>query len=306
VARYILKRVVISVPVLLGVALVLFLLLNVVPGDPITIMMGEHIKPALVESFRARMHLDDPVLVRFVRYITGALRWDFGVSYKLEREVSDLIRESLPHTIKLTVCAALVSWLIGIPAGIVSAVRHNTLADRFFMGFSLLGISLPIFWAGLLMQYVFAFRLQWLPVTGYYSLRYYIMPALVLGWSSAGAIARLTRSNLLETMKHDYIRTARAKGLKETAVVTAHALKNAMLPVVTVMAIQVAGLLGGAVMTESIFGIPGLGRVAVNAIADRDMPLLQGTILFTTGIVIAGNLAADIICAFLDPRIRVE
>ncbi|MDR1967018.1 MAG: ABC transporter permease [Synergistaceae bacterium] len=305
-ARYILRRFLISIPVLVGVALILFLLLNVVPGDPVTLMMGEHIKPALIEAFRARMHLDDPVLVRFGRYMLGALRGDFGVSYKLQREVSGLIWQAFPHTVKLTIYSAFVSWIIGIPAGIFSAVKHNTLIDRSLMGFSLMGVSLPIFWAGLLMQYVFASRLGWLPVTGYYSIKYYIMPSVVLGWSSAGTVARLTRSNLLEIMKNDFIRTARAKGLSEPSVVACHALKNAMLPVITVMALQVAGLLGGAVMTESVFGIPGIGRIAVDAITHRDMPLLQGTILFTTAIVIAGNLAADIMYAFLDPRIRVE
>jgi peptide/nickel transport system permease protein len=304
--RYVVKRILVSIPVLIGVALILFLLLNVVPGDPVTLMMGEHIKPALIETFRARMHLDDPVLIRFVRYIFNALHGDFGMSYKLQREVAGLIFTAFPHTIKLTIYAAIVAWCIGIPAGIISAVRQNTLLDRAFMGFSLMGVSLPVFWAGLLMQYVFAFKLEWLPVNGYYNIKYFIMPSVVLGWSSAGTVARLTRSNLLEILKSDFIRTARAKGLKESSVVTGHALKNAILPVVTIMAMQVAGLLGGAVMTESIFGIPGLGRVAVSAIGDRDMPLLQGTILFTTAIVIAGNLIADLLYSVLDPRIRVE
>jgi peptide/nickel transport system permease protein len=303
---YIVKRFLISIPVLIGVAFVLFLLLNVVPGDPVTLMMGEHIKPALIETFRARMHLDDPVIIRFVRYMINALKGDFGVSYKLQREVFGLIVTAFPHTIKLSVYAAIVAWCIGIPSGIISAVRQNTLVDRVFMGFSLMGVSLPVFWAGLLMQYVFALKLEWLPVNGYYGFKYFIMPAIVLGWSSAGTVARLTRSNLLEILKNDFIRTARAKGLTESAVVVGHALKNAMLPVVTIMAMQVAGLLGGAVMTESIFGIPGLGRITVSAIGDRDMPLLQGSILFTTVIVIAGNLIADLLYSFLDPRIRVE
>jgi peptide/nickel transport system permease protein len=304
-SKFIINRVLISLPVMIGVALVLFLLLNVLPGDPVTVMMGEHIKPALIKTFRARMHLDDPVLVRFARYIIGILRGDFGMSYKLNREVSGLIWQSFPHTIKLSVYAALVSWFIGIPAGLISAVKQNTLIDRAFMGFSLIGVSLPVFWAGLLMQYVFAYKLRWLPVNGYYSLKYYIMPAIVLGWNSAGTIARLTRSNLLEILKNDFIRTARAKGLTESVVVMGHALKNAMLPVVTIMAMQVASLLGGAVMTESIFGIPGLGRIALSAIAARDMPLLQGTILFSTALVIIGNLVADLMYGFLDPRIRV-
>lgn len=305
-ARYIIKRILVAFPVLIAVSLILFILLNVVPGDPVTVMMGEHIKPELIEVFRERMGLNDPTLVQFGRYVFNALRGDFGMSYKLQRDVSAMILEAFPHTIKLALYAALVAWIIGIPAGILSAVKQNTLIDRAFMTFSLMGVSLPVFWAGLLMQYLFAFKLGWLPVTGYYSPRYYILPAIVLGWQSAGTIARLTRSNLLEVMKNDYIRTARAKGLGETVVVVGHALKNAMLPVVTMMAMQVAGLLGGAVMTESIFGIPGLGRITVDAMGTRDMPLLQGSVLFITAIIIIGNMVADLLYAFLDPRIRVE
>ncbi len=305
-SRYVIKRILISVPVILGVILIIFLMLNVVPGDPVTLMMREHIKPELIEMFRERMRLNDPVLVRFFTYIKNALQGDFGVSYKLNREVSDLIMIAFPHTVKLTVCAALVAWLIGIPAGIVSAVKQNTILDRFFMGFSLMGVSMPVFLAGLLMQYVFAYKLKLLPVTGYSSFRHFIMPAVVLGWSSAGTIARLVRSNLLEILKNDFIRTARAKGLKESAIVVGHAMKNAMLPVVTMMAIQVSGLLGGAVMTESIFGIPGIGRVCFDAISDRDMPLLQGSVIFMTVIVILGNLVADLLYSMLDPRIRIS
>ena len=305
-AKYVVKRILVSIPVLLGVVLIIFLMLNVVPGDPVTLMMGEHIKPELIEMFRERMHLDDPVLVRFITYVKDALHGDFGISYKLNREISDLIMIAFPHTIKLTVFAALVAWIIGIPAGIISAVKQNTIIDRIFMGFSLLGVSMPVFLVGLLMQYVFAYKLGVLPVTGYSSFRYFIMPAIVLGWSSAGTIARLVRSNLLEILKNDFIRTARAKGLKENAIIIGHAMKNAMLPVVTMMAIQVSGLLGGAVMTESIFGIPGIGRICFDAIDARDMPLLQGSVIFMTTIVIIGNLVADLLYSFLDPRIRIS
>ena len=305
-AKYVIKRILVSIPVLLGVVLIIFLMLNVVPGDPVTLMMGEHIKPELIEMFRERMHLDDPVLVRFITYVKDALHGDFGISYKLNREISDLIMIAFPHTIKLTVFAALVAWIIGIPAGIISAVKQNTIIDRIFMGFSLLGVSMPVFLVGLLMQYVFAYKLGVLPVTGYSNFRYFIMPAIVLGWSSAGTIARLVRSNLLEILKNDFVRTARAKGLKENAIIIGHAMKNAMLPVVTMMAIQVSGLLGGAVMTESIFGIPGIGRICFDAIDARDMPLLQGSVIFMTTIVIIGNLVADLLYSFLDPRIRIS
>jgi len=304
--NYIIKRILIAIPVLIGVMLIIFLLLNVVPGDPVTLMMREHIKPALIERMREQMGLDDPVMVRFVTYLTKALRGDFGVSYKLNRNVTDLIVTAFPHTLRLSIFAAIIAWIIGIPAGIVSAVKQNTFVDRFFMSFSLLGVSMPVFWAALMLQYVFAFKLKMLPVSGYETWKHLLMPAIVLGWSSAGTIARLTRSSLLEIMKNDFVRTARAKGLREMSVVVGHALKNAMLPVVTMMAIQVASLLSGAVITESVFGIPGIGRLAVNSIQNRDMPLLQGTVVFTTILIIAGNLIADILYSVIDPRIRVE
>lgn len=304
--RYIVKRILTTIPVLIGVMLVIFIMLSVIPGDPVTVMMKEHVKPELIEKLKESKGLDDPALVRFFRYLWDALHGDLGVSYKLNRNVTDLIVDAFPHTVKLTVFAALVAWAIGIPAGIFSAIKKNTIIDRLFMSGSLIGVSMPVFWAALLLQYIFAFKLGWVPVSGYRTLSHMILPAIVLGWSSAGTIARLTRSNLLEIMRNDYIRTARAKGLRERAVVVKHALKNAMLPVVTVMAIQVAGLLSGAVITETIFGIPGVGRLAVDAIGNRDMPLLQGTVLFTTVLIILGNLVADLLYSVLDPKIRVE
>lgn len=304
--RYIVKRILTTIPVLIGVMLVIFIMLSVIPGDPVTVMMKEHVKPELIEKLKESKGLDDPALVRFFRYLWDALHGDLGVSYKLNRNVTDLIMDAFPHTVKLTVFAALVAWAIGIPAGIFSAIKKNTISDRLFMSGSLIGVSMPVFWAALLLQYIFAFKLGWVPVSGYRTLSHMILPAIVLGWSSAGTIARLTRSNLLEIMRNDYIRTARAKGLRERAVVVKHALKNAMLPVVTVMAIQVASLLSGAVITETIFGIPGVGRLAVDAIGNRDMPLLQGTVLFTTVLIILGNLVADLLYSVLDPKIRVE
>ena len=304
--RYIVKRILTTIPVLIGVMLVIFIMLSVIPGDPVTVMMKEHVKPELIEKLKESKGLDDPALVRFFRYLWDALHGDLGVSYKLNRNVTDLIMDAFPHTVKLTVFAALVAWAIGIPAGIFSAIKKNTIIDRLFMSGSLIGVSMPVFWAALLLQYIFAFKLGWVPVSGYRTLSHMILPAIVLGWSSAGTIARLTRSNLHEIMRNDYIRTARAKGLRERAVVVKHALKNAMLPVVTVMAIQVASLLSGAVITETIFGIPGVGRLAVDAIGNRDMPLLQGTVLFTTVLIILGNLVADLLYSVLDPKIRVE
>ncbi len=302
--RYIIKKLLISIPVMFGIMLTTFFLLNVIPGDPIALMMKDHISVDVVARVRAQMHLDDPVFIRFFRFLGGALHGDFGISYKLNRPVSYLLATAFPNTLALALSAALVSWIIGIPAGILSAVKRYSLVDNFFMGFSVLGVSMPVFWTGLLFQYIFSLKLHLLPVAGFKGPLYLIMPAIVLGWSSAGTIARLTRSSLLEVMRNDYIRTARAKGLREIAVVVRHALKNSMLPVVTVMALQVSGLLSGAVITESVFGIPGVGRIAVNAIQNRDMPLLQGSVVLTTFLVIIGNLTADIVYSWLDPRIR--
>lgn len=304
--KYILHRLVISIPVLIGITVLLFIMLNVIPGDPVALMMKEHASPDVIARVRAQMHLDDPAITRYFRFFAGAVQGDFGISYKINRPVTGLIMQAFPNTLLLALSAALVSWMVGIPAGVLSAVKRHSLVDNFFMGFSLLGVSMPVFWSALLMQYVFALKLHWLPVSGFYGFKYMIMPAIVLGWSSAGVIARLTRSSLLEVMRHDYIRTARAKGLREVPVIMGHALKNSLLPVVTIMAIQVASLLSGAVITESVFGVPGVGRIAVNAISSRDMPLLQGAILFSTILVIGGNLVADILYSFLDPRIRYE
>lgn len=304
--KYILKRILISIPVMMGVMFIIFIMLNVVPGDPVTLMMKEHVKPALIEKLRESMGLNDPVITRFFKYIGNALQGDFGVSYKLNRSVTTLIEEAFPNTVKLALLAAIIAWIIGIPTGIFSAIKQNTIVDRLLMSISLFGVSMPVFWAALLLQYVFAYKLQLFPVSGYTNFSDLVLPSIVLGWSSAGTIARLTRSSLLDIMKNDFIRTARAKGASEYIVVTFHALKNALLPVVTMMAIQVSSLLSGAVITESIFSIPGIGRLAVDAIENRDMPLLQGTVIFTTVLIIAGNLIADILYSVIDPRIRCE
>lgn len=305
-SKYILKRILISIPVLIGVIFIIFIMLNVVPGDPITLMMGEHIKPDLIEQFRVRMGLDDPVIIRFFKYIINAIQGDLGMSYKLKRDVTDLIKDAFPNTVKLALFAAVIAWIVGIPAGIISAIKQNTIIDRLFMSVSLFGVSMPVFWGALLLQYVFAYKLKVFPVSGYKTWMHLALPAIVLGWSSAGTIARLARSSLLEIMQNDFIRTARAKGASESIVVVGHALKNALLPVVTMMAIQISSLLSGAVITESIFSIPGIGRLAVDAISNRDMPLLQGTVLFTAVLIIGGNLVADILYSVIDPRIRCE
>jgi len=303
---YIVKRLLIAVPVLISVVFIIFLIMNVLPGNPIEVMMKEKVKPAVVERVTREMGLNDPVMVRFFRYIKNAVRGDFGMSYKLNRDVGVMIKNAFPNTVRLALAALLVAWIIGLPAGIVSAVRKDSAIDNIFMTFSLVGVSVPVFWTALLLQLVFGYYLKILPINGYATWRHMILPAIALGWASAGSVARLTRSNLLEVMRNDFIRTARAKGLRELLVVARHALKNSMLPVVTIMALQISSLLSGAVITESVFGIPGVGRLTVDAINSRDMPLLQGSVMFCTIIVIIGNIAADISYSLIDPRIRVK
>ena len=304
--KHILKRILIAIPVLFCVILVIFIMLRVLPGNPAETMVGEHVSQAVIDKISREMGLDEPLYLQFFRYVGNAIRGDFGTSYRLNRNVTNIIMEAFPNTVKLSLCAAVLAWVIGISAGLISAIYRNRILDRLFMGTALMGVSMPVFMIALVLQYVFAFKLELFPVSGYDSMKAMVLPAIALGWNSAGSIARMTRSNLVEVMQDDYIRTARAKGLMEGGVILHHALKNAMLPVVTMMALQVSSMLSGAVLTESVFGIPGIGRLAVNAIETRDMPLLQGTVVFTTILVIIGNLAADLLYSVLDPRIREE
>lgn len=302
----ILRRLLEAFLVLLGVALLIFVMLRVIPGNPVAVMMGEHADRATIERMTAELGLDQPLYIQFLRYLSGALRGDFGTSYSLHKPVKQLMGAAFGNTLKLSVFAALFAWLIGIGCGILSAIHQNALTDYLFMGFSLLGVSIPVFMAAMFLQYIFAYHLHWLPISGVSSWRGFILPAVALGWNSAGSVARLVRSTLLDVLQEDYIDTARAKGCDQKTVLLRHALRNTMLPVVTMMALQFSGLLSGAVITETIFSINGIGRLAVQAISGRDIPLLQGTILFSTVIVIFGNLAADCLYAVLDPRIRKE
>ena len=304
--KYIVNRVLVTIPIIIAIILIVFLLLQVLPGNPIQVMMKEKVNQQVIDRVTEQMGLNDPLMVRFGRYLWNMLHGDLGQSYKLKRPVTQLIMTAFPNTVKLAISSALVAWIIGIPTGIISAIKKDSLLDRVLMGFSLIGISLPVFWAAMLLQYFLGFKLKLLPISGYSTWRHMVMPAIVLGWSSSGSIARLTRSSLLGVMKNDYIRTARAKGLVESAVVIRHGLKNSMIPVVTMMAMQFASLLSGAVITESVFGIGGIGQLMVSAISQRDMPLLQSSVIFSTMIIIVGNLVADILYSFLDPKIRTQ
>lgn len=302
--KYFLKRIVGTIPVLLGVVLLIFIMLRIIPGSPVLVMLGEHYDQETIERLTELMGLDQPLLVQFFDYVKGALMGDLGVSYRYQRPVADMIMGALPYTVKLAVMAALFAWVMGLVSGIIAAVNNNNFIDRLFMGVSLLGVSMPIFMTSLVLQYIFSFKLGILPMTEDGSMVSMILPAIALGWNSAGSVARMTRSSLIEVMQADYIDTAKAKGLLRGAVILKHALRNSLLPVVTMMALQLSSMLSGAVITESVFAIPGIGRLATEAISNRDMPVLQGTVLFTTVIVIAGNLLADMLYSVLDPRIR--
>lgn len=301
------KRVIQTVVVLLGVALLIFIMLRIIPGNAIVTMMGEHANVEAIERMTAELGLDQPFYVQFWRYITGVFSGDLGTSYSLNRPVADLIATAFPNTLRLAICAALVAWVLGIVCGIIAAVKKDGFLDHSFMSLSLLGVSVPVFMVAMVLQFVFAHHLKWLPISsGNAGWVGYILPAIALGWNSAGSIARLTRSTLLEVLQEDYIDTARAKGLRRVGVIVCHGMRNAILPVITMMAVQLSSLLSGAVICETIFSINGIGRLAVQAIEGRDIPLLQGTILFSTALVILGNLAADCLYTVLDPRIRRE
>ncbi len=304
--KEIVKKLFGMIPVLLGVMLLIFIMLRVVPGNPATVLLGEHVNQETIDRLTANMGLDKPVAVQFFHYIGNALRGDLGISYSLQKPVTQIIMEAFPYTLKLSLMAALFAWSLGIIAGTISAIYQNRLADRLFMGVSLLGVSVPVFMTSLFLQYLLAYRLKAFSLISDGSWYSMILPSIALGWNNAGSIARMTRSSLAEVLQADYIDTARAKGLSNRAVILSHALKNAMLPVITMMAMQFSGMLSGAVITESVFAIPGIGRLAADAILKRDMPLLQGTILFTTVLVIIGNFAADMLYSVLDPRIRKE
>ena len=303
----IVKRVLQTVLILFGVALLIFLMLRIIPGNAILTMMGDKTNPEAVERMTAELGLDKPFYVQFWMYIKGVFTGDLGTSYSLNRSVSELIGSAFPNTVRLAVAAAVVAWVLGIVCGIIAAVKKNGILDHLFMGVSLLGVSVPVFMVAMVLQYLLAYKLQLFPISsgsgGFVS---YILPAIALGWNSAGSIARLTRSTLLEVLQEDYIDTARAKGYRQLYVIIRHALRNAVLPVITMMAVQLSSLLSGAVICETIFSINGVGRLAVAAIEARDIPLLQGTVLFSTIIVVLGNLIADCLYSVLDPRIRKE
>ncbi|MCD6288408.1 MAG: ABC transporter permease [Candidatus Hydrogenedentes bacterium] len=307
---YIARRLIMAVPVVLGVATIVFVLMFLIPGDPVRLMMGQRSDPALEAQIRAEMGLDKPVAVQYIRFMGRIVRGDLGYSLSKRRKVTDILLERLPATIYLGLTSLIIAVLIGVPAGIIAAVRQNKFTDGAVMTISLLGVSTPVFWLALMMIIVFAVKLGWFPVSGYgdggIDLRHLTLPAVSLSAISVGYIARITRSSMLEVLKQDYMRTARAKGARGSAVVLKHGLKNALIPVVTVIGVNFANVLGGAVATETVFAWPGVGRAMIDALRVRDIPMIEGGVILLATAFVLANLAVDVMYSFLDPRVRLE
>ncbi len=290
--------------VLLGVMILIFIALRIIPGDPAAVLLNEHVNQAAIERLTAAMELDKPLPLQFLHYLMRAVRGDLGLSYYMKEPVTRLVLRAFPYTLRLTALAALFAWILGIGTGVISAIHRNRIPDYLFRGFSMLGVSVPVFMVALLLQYIFYFRLSLLPLAYNGSFASMILPAIALGWNSAGSVARLTRSSLMEQLDQPYLDTARAKGLTTRRAILTHGLRNAMIPIITMMALQLSGMLSGAVITESVFGIAGLGKLALVAVQTRDMPLLQGTVLFSAFVISLGNIIADLIGLCMDPRLR--
>ena len=305
---HIIRKLLHAIPVVWGVVTVVFILMAVVPGDPARIMMGQRGDPDTLLRIRQDLGLDLPLTKQYTKFIGELLRGDLGMSYRSNQPVAQAIGERFSATLRLSLWAMLLAISIGLVAGVISAAKQYSAFDYTAMIIAISGVSAPVFWVGLLLLLVFAYGLGWVPGVGEGdgSWQYLILPVIALGIRPAALIARLTRSCMLEVLNQDYIRTARSKGVSETMVVTKHALKNAMIPVVTIIGTQVSELLSGAVLTETIFAWPGIGRLAVEALINRDFPMIRGTVIVMAITFLIANLLVDISYAFIDPRVRYD
>jgi peptide/nickel transport system permease protein/oligopeptide transport system permease protein len=303
---FIARRLLLAIPTLFGVLVVVFLLLYIAPGDPVMEMVGERADAETIARLRAELRLDDPVPVQFAHYAGGVLTGDLGTSYITGRPIMRDILERFPKTLQLATAAMLLAASLGITIGVLSARRPGSAFDRLAMAGAYLGISFPVYWVGLILILVFAVTLRWLPPSGFGRVEYLILPALALGTRSIAFLARMTRSAMLEVLGSDFVRTARAKGLRERVVLARHALRNALIPIITVLGLDFGYYLTGSILTETIFSWPGIGRYVVNAIARRDLPAIQGSVLFLSVVFVLVNLATDLLYAKADPRVRYD
>ncbi|MCO5176356.1 MAG: ABC transporter permease subunit [Thermomicrobiales bacterium] len=304
--RFLIQRLLSTIPVVLGVSIAVFAMLHLVPGDPIQMMLGEfQTTPEQVEKLKAQLYLDKPLPEQYLRFVTNAAQGDLGYSIRSKRPVMDEIRDNLPSTIVLTLAGLAIAVVIGMTLGIVAAVKQNTWADLAAMIMAMLGVSMPSFWLGLLLIFGFSLKFNWFPATGGGDFKHLVLPAVTLGLGASAIIARLTRSTMLEVLRQEYIITARAKGLRNSVVIIRHALRNAMIPTITILGLQFGQLLAGTVVIETVFGRPGIGRLIVAAILEKDFPLVQGIVLFIALAYVLINLLVDVLYAVLDPRISI-
>ncbi|HUY98792.1 MAG TPA: nickel ABC transporter permease [Thermomicrobiaceae bacterium] len=302
---YLLRRILVTIPVMFGVLLLVFSMLHLVPGDPVKLMLSEfQTSPQQIALVRAQLHLDEPLPEQFGRYVWGALHGDLGYSIRDRRPVSSDIMDNLPSTLELALAGMLIAALIGVTLGIVAAIKQNSWADIGSMFFAMLGVSMPSFWLGLILIFAFSLHIHFFPAVGANGFRSLVLPAVTLGLGAAAIIARLTRSSMLEILHQEYVTTARAKGVREWRVIVRHALKNALIPVVTIFGLQFGQLLAGTVVIETVFGRPGIGRLIVDAILAKDFPVVQGVVLVIAVSYVVVNLLVDLTYVLLDPRIR--
>ena len=306
VVRYLIRRILLTIPVLLGVATLVFSLIHLVPGDPAQAMLGDGASEADIVDLRTRLGLDRPLLKQYVRFMSGLVRGDLGTSFRTSQPVVTAIAERVPATVELALASMLVAIVVALPLGIIAAVRRATFADYAAMTVALAGISIPNFWLGPMLAIVFAVQLGWLPVSGRGGWESLILPAISLGAALAAILARMTRASLLEELRELYVRAARARGVSRSRAILAHALRNSLIPLVTILGLQFGAVLTGAVITETIFAWPGVGRLLIQSISFRDYPLVQGCILLIAVTYVSVNLVTDVVYGALDPRIRYE
>ncbi len=304
--RYVIKRLLSTLPVLIGISLIVFLLLRALPGDPAQVIAGEMATQETIESIRAQLGLNKPLYVQYGIFLSNLTRLNLGQSARTGQSVASEIGSRLPNTLLLAIVSTAIACLLGIPAGILSAVRHYSLLDYTVMVLALFGLSMPVFWLGLMMIIIFSVKLHLLPAGGIGTLSHLVLPSLALAFFSTAFIARMTRSSMMEVMGQEFIVTARSKGLLERVVIFKHALRNAFIPIITVVGLQFGSLLGGAVLTETVFAWPGIGRLIVDSILARDYPMVQGVILVFALLYILVNLLVDILYAYIDPRIHYD
>ena len=301
---YILKRLAQTVLVLFGITLITFILLNVVPGDPVAMMLDKRADEATIEKVRHEMGLDVPLPEQYINFVKGAVRLDFVKYYFTKENVMDALVRSFKVTVKLAAMSFIFACVIGLTCGMIAAVYRGKWIDSLLMTLSMVGVSAPSFWIAIILQIVIGLKLDLLPISGFDGPLNYILPSIALGTRYAGSIARITRPSMLDVIKQDYIRTARSKGVKEFLVIMKHALKNAMIPIVTLVGTELGYMLTGSMLIEKVFAIPGIGKLAVDGMMNRDLPLLQGTVVYIALVFVIVNLVVDISYAFIDPRIR--